>query len=70
MVMKLEPKIYMVGAHALGMDKARRAVRNFPNPPKGDKIALMRPPMLFPLSNPASHVGTLGAEAANITPRK
>ena len=70
MAMKLEPKVYIVGAHALGMDSARSTVRNFPKPPNGERMASMSPPTLLPSSNPACHAGTRTAHAANSAPRK
>ena len=69
-VMKLHANVYIVGAQALGIVRARRTVRNLPKPPSGDKIAAMRPPTLLPLSNPASHAGTFAAQAANTAPRQ
>ena len=69
MVMKLLANVYIVGAQALGMDSARRTVRNFPNPPKGDKTAAMRPPTLLPPSNPASQDGLTAADAAKTAPK-
>ena len=70
MVMKLEPNVYIVGAHALGMESARRTVRKLPNPPRGESTALMSPPTLLPSSKPASQAGTNGAQDAKIAPRK
>ena len=70
MVMKLDAKVYIVGAHALGMDSARRTVRNLPNPPRGDRTASMSPPTLLPPSKPSFQDGVNGAEAAKMAPRK
>lgn len=70
MVMKLEPNVYIVGAHALGTDSASRTVINLPNPPMGDSMASINPPTLLPLSKPACHAGTLYALAAKTAPRK
>lgn len=55
---------------ALGIVSASKTVRNLPNPPAGAKIALMRPPTLFPLSNPASQAGSFVADAAKMAPKK
>ena len=66
--MKLVHTVYIVGAHALGMNSAMSTVRNLPNPPAGERTASTRPPTLFPLSKPASHAGTAGAAAANAAP--
>lgn len=68
-VMKLLANVYMVGAQALGMDSARRTVRNLPNPPNGDSTAAMRPPTLLPPSNPVSQEELKVADAANTAPR-
>ena len=70
MVMKLEPKVYMVGVHALGMESARRTVMNLPNPPIGESTASISPPTLLPSSKPAFQEGTRYAQAAKIAPRK
>ena len=66
--MKLDAKVYMVGAHALGMKSAMTTVRNFPKPPAGASTASTSPPTLFPLSKPAFHDGTAGAAAAKAAP--
>ena len=68
--MKLVPNVYIVGAHALGIDSATRTVRNLPKPPAGERTADMRPPRLFPPSNPVFQDGTAGAEAVKTAPRK
>lgn len=68
--MELEPNVYMVGAQALGMDSARRTVRNLPNPPRGDKTASISPPTLLPPSKPSFHDGVNGADAAKTAPMK
>jgi len=68
--MKLVPNVYIVGAHALGMDNATRTTRSFPNPPVGERMADMRPPILSPPSNPAFQDGTAGADAVKTAPRK
>jgi hypothetical protein len=44
MAIKLVPKEYIVGAHALGMESAKRTMMNLPNPPVGANIAAIRPP--------------------------
>ena len=69
-VMKLLVNEYMVGARELGMVNAIIATRNLPKPPRGDRTAATRPPTLFPLSNPTSHDGVNGADAANTAPRQ
>lgn len=69
-VMKLEPKVYIVGAVALGMVSASSTVKNLPNPPMGERIASINPPTLLPSSNPACHAGTRTAHAAKSAPRK
>ena len=69
-VMKLVPKVYIVGAHALGIDNATRTVRNLPKPPRGERMAVIRPPRLFPPSNPAAQDGTAEADAAKAAPKK
>lgn len=55
---KLVHAVYIDGAHTLGALKASNTSRNLPNPPAGDRMAAMRPPMLLPLPNPASQAGT------------
>lgn len=68
-VMKLDPKVYIVGAHALGTVRATTTVRKFPKPPAEERTACTRPPTLLPCSNPAFHDGLWNAEAANAAPR-
>lgn len=70
MAIKLVPNVYIDGAHALDTDRATRTVRNFPNPPVGERTAEIRPPTFFPFSNPADQAGTDSADAANAAPRK
>lgn len=69
MFIRLEPNVYIVGAHALGMVSASRTVRNLPNPPSGERTASMSPPTLFPPAKPASQEGVNGADAAKTAPR-
>ena len=66
--MELDANVYIVGAHALGTDKATSTVRNLPKPPAGERTASKRPPTLLPLSKLVSHSGTAGAAAANAAP--
>ena len=68
-VMQLLANVYIVGAHALGTDNARRTVRNLPKPPSGDRTASIRPPTLLPFWKPASQEGTLVADAAKTAPK-
>ena len=68
-VIELLAKVYIVGAHALGTVRARRTVKNFPNPPKGESTASMSPPTLLPFWKPTSQAGTVEAQAAKIAPR-
>lgn len=63
-----KPKVYIVGAQAEGTDSARRTTRNFPNPPVGESIAAISPPMLLPSLKPDFQDGTAGDAAANPTP--
>lgn len=67
-VIALEPKVYIVGAHALGMVNAKRTVKNLPKPPQGDNTASISPPTLFPPSKPAFQESVNGAEAAKTAP--
>lgn len=69
-VIKLLEKVYIVGEHALGTDRASSTVRNLPKPPRGERTASMRPPTLLPLSKPASQDGTAVADAAKTAPRQ
>jgi hypothetical protein len=62
--------VYIVGAHALGTDNAMSTVRSLPNPLVGARTADMRPPILFPPSNPAVQDGTAGADAVKAAPKK
>ena len=68
--MKLEPNVYIVGAHALGMVSASSTVKNLPKLPVGESTASMSPPTLLPPSNPSFQAGTEEAHAANTAPRK
>ena len=68
-VMKLDPNVYIVGAHALGMVRARSTVRNLPKPPVGCSTASMSPPTLLPFWKPSFQAGTEEAQAAKIAPR-
>ena len=43
-VIRLDAKVYIVGAHALGMDSATSTVRNLPNPPEAESTASIKPP--------------------------
>jgi hypothetical protein len=67
--MKLVLNVYIVGAQALGMLRATKAVKSFPNPPVGNNTLYNKPPTEELSSNPAFHAGTLGAAAANAAPR-
>ena len=69
-VMKLLVNVYMVGASELGIVNATMTTRNFPKPPSGDKTAATSPPTLLPPSNPASHDGVNGADAAKTAPKQ
>jgi hypothetical protein len=68
--MKLVLNVYMVGAQALGMLRATRAVRSFPNTPVGNSTLYNKPPTEELLLNPPFQAGTLGAAAANAAPRE
>jgi hypothetical protein len=68
MAIKLVPKEYIVGAHALGMDKAKRTMINLPNPPVGASIAAMSPPTSLLFLKPAAQDGTKGADAVKAAP--
>jgi hypothetical protein len=67
--MKLVLNVYIVGAQALGILRATKAVKSFPNPPVGNNTLYNKPPTEELSSNPAFHAGTLGAAAANAAPR-
>jgi hypothetical protein len=67
--MKLVLNVYMVGAQALGMLRATRAVRIFPNAPAGSSTLYNKPPTEELSSNPSFQAGTLKAAAANAAPR-
>jgi hypothetical protein len=67
--MKLLLNVYMVGAQALDMLRAAKAVRISPNAPVGNKTLCNKPPTEELSSNPAFQAGTLGAAAANAAPR-
>ena len=69
-VIELDPNVYIVGAHALGMDSARRTVRNLPKPPRGERTASTGPPTLLPPAKPSFQDGVYGAEAAKTAPMK
>ena len=66
--MKLDANVYIVGAQVLGINRAMRTVKNFPNPPAGARTAASNPPTLLPLSKPAFQAGTAGAAAAKAAP--
>lgn len=68
MAIRLVPNEYIVGAHALGIVRARVTVRNLPKPPVGARIAETSPPKLFPFWLPASQEGVERADAAKATP--
>ena len=68
--MKLVHTVYMVGAIALGVVKARSTRRNLPKPPLGCKIAATRPPTSFPLSKPSFQAGMYLAATVNAAPMK
>lgn len=70
MAMKLVPKVYIVGAAALGTDSATRTVKNFPKPPVGASTAEMSPPTFSPPSKPADQAGTEAADAVKAAPKK
>ena len=44
--MELDANVYIVGAHALGTNKATSTVMNLPKPPAGERTASKRPPTL------------------------
>lgn len=67
--MKLVLNVYIVGAQALGMLRATKAVRSFPNAPVGNNTLYNKPPTEELLLNPSFQAGTLGAAAANAAPR-
>ncbi len=57
-VMKLVQTVYIVGAIALGVVRAMRTKRNFPNPPLGARIAANSPPTFPVPPRPSSQDGT------------
>jgi len=65
---KYEPKVYMVGAHALEVVSATTPSKTFPKVPIGSRTAARSPPVLFPPSKPVSQAGMPGAAAARAAP--
>lgn len=67
-VWKAMPIEYIVGALFPVMLKLSNTIRNFPNLPAGESIALSSPPTL-PSVNPAFQLSTEGADIAAAAPR-
>jgi hypothetical protein len=66
---KLVAREYRFGADELGMVKANKTMRIFPNVAVGASIAKINPPMSFPFWKPEDQGGTKGADAAKAAPR-
>jgi hypothetical protein len=67
-VWKAMPIEYIVGALFPVMLKLSNTIRNFPNPPTGESIALRSPPTLSSVK-PAFQSATEGADIAAAAPR-
>jgi hypothetical protein len=67
-VWKAMPIEYIVGALFPVMLKLSNTIRNFPNPPAGESIALRSPPTLSSVK-PAFQLATEGADIAAAAPR-
>ena len=59
---------YIVGALFPVMLRLSNTIKNLPNPPTGESIALRSPPT-SPSVKPVSHLGTEGADIAAAAPR-